>query len=79
MQHDEIKGFTDQNERNKALVNENKVLEETVMRQIDKLKETEGLDQRAIAVGLTNIQQAFMWINRGVFQPQRVKLEGDAE
>lgn len=77
MQHDEIKGFTDQNERNKALVNENKVLEEQVMRQIDKLKETEGLDQRAIAIGLTNLQQAFMWINRGVFQPQRVKLDGD--
>lgn len=74
MQHDEIKGFTDQSERNKKLVNENKVLEERVLQQLDKLKNLPDLDYRALALGVTQIQQAFMWINRGIFQPQRIDL-----
>lgn len=77
MQHYEIKGFTDQSERNKALVNKNKILEERVLRQIDKLKGIEGLDQRCIALAMTNVQDAFMWMNRGIFQPQRIKLPED--
>lgn len=75
MQHDEIKTFTDQTDFNKALVNENKVLEEQVLRQIDKLKCIDGPDQRYIMLAQTNIQQAFMWLNRGIFQPQR--LDGE--
>ena len=49
-----------------------------MLRQIERHKErgTE-LDQRAIALAFTKIQEAFMWLNRGVFQPQR--LEGDLE
>lgn len=77
MQHNEIKGFTDQPERNKALVNENKILEEQVLRQIDKLKRIEDLDQRCIAEPMTQIQLAFMWMNRGIFQPQRIDLPDD--
>jgi len=60
------------------LVNENKVLEEKVLRQIDKHTWTanlDGIDQRAVALARTKIQEAFMWLNRGVFQPQRI--EGD--
>lgn len=59
-----------------ALVNENKVLEEKILRQIDAhgARGTE-LDQRAVALARTKIQEAFMWLNRGVFQPQRI--EGD--
>jgi hypothetical protein len=61
-----------------ALVNENKVLEEKILRQIDK-HVTFGpeLDQRAVALARTAIQEAFMWLNRGVFQPSR--LDGDLE
>ncbi len=77
MQHDEIKGFTDQGARSKELVNENKVLEERILRQIDKLKGEPNLDQRHIALSLTKIQEAFMWMNRGIFQPQRVEIEND--
>lgn len=73
MQHSEIKGFTDQSAENKALINENKVLEEQVLRQLDKLANGGvKFDQRCIALGRTQIQQAFMWINRGIFQPQRL-------
>jgi hypothetical protein len=66
------------------LVNENKVLEEKVLRQIDKhtkdpkaVTVADELDQRCVAVARTKIQEAFMWLNRGVFQPKR--LEGDLE
>lgn len=74
MEHSEIKGFTDQSDRNKALVNRNKELEELVLRQIDVLKNTANLDPRCIQLGYTGIQEAFMWLNRGIFQPQRIDL-----
>ena len=54
------------------LVNENKVLEEQVLRQIDTHAEHADVDQRAVALARTNIQTAFMWLNRAVFQPQRI-------
>lgn len=64
------------------LVNQNKVLEEQVLRQIDYHAggPFKGeLDQRCVAEARTAIQTAFMWLNRGVFQPQRVKLPGDPQ
>jgi hypothetical protein len=61
-----------------ALVNENKLLEEKILRQIERHKERGSeLDQRAVALAFTAIQDAFMWLNRGVFQPQR--LTGDLD
>lgn len=59
-----------------ALVNENKRLEEMVLRQIEAHKARGSeLDQRCVALAFTAIQDAFMWLNRGVFQPER--LTGD--
>lgn len=61
-----------------ALVNENKVLEEKVLRQIEAHKQRGAeLDQRCVALAFTAIQDAFMWLNRGVFQPER--LMGDLD
>lgn len=62
------------------LVNENKILEEKILRQIDGHAELGAkLDQRAVALARTKIQEAFMWLNRGVFQPERIDLpEEDA-
>lgn len=34
-------------------------------------------DPRWIAIGRTHLQEAFMFINRAVFQPARVALPGD--
>jgi hypothetical protein len=61
-----------------ALVNENKVLEEKILRQID-LHAQRGaeLDQRSVQMARGLIEDAFMRLNRGVFQPQR--LDGDLE
>lgn len=84
-----VKGYTTQPMSNIELVNENKVLEERVLRQLDKMvkqnmdAEAEGKersdmhDHRFIALARTAIQEGFMWMNRAVFKPER--LEGDLE
>lgn len=79
MQHTDILGFTDQGERNKALVNRNKEIEERVMRILDELGQMPGVDPRMLAIGHTGIQDAFMWINRAIFQPQRIALPEDEQ
>lgn len=60
------------------LVNENKAMEERVLRRLDDLALMgETVDRRWLAVGRTHIEQAFMAINRSVFQPGRVALPED--
>lgn len=53
-----VQGYTAQPGSNVAVVNQNKELEERVLRR-------------------THIEQAFMAINRAVFQPQRIALPED--
>jgi hypothetical protein len=61
-----------------ALVNENKLLEEKILRQIDlHVQRGAELDQRSVQMARGLIEDAFMRLNRGVFQPQR--LDGDLE
>lgn len=84
-----VKGYQPQSEANVALVNENKVLEEKVLRQLDKMvkqnmeADAAGLgasamhDPRFMALARTAIQEGFMWMNRAVFKPER--LEGDLD
>lgn len=50
-------------------MNEGKELAKQVGAWIAKLQEQEGLDQRAVALGKTNLQQSFMWAIRGIAQP----------
>ena len=58
-----------------AIVNENKVLDERILRQIDRHKDKGAdIDQRHVAIARTEIEKAFMSLNRAVFQPQRIKL-----
>lgn len=73
-----VAGYYPQSSENVALVNENKILEERVLRQIDKMRNTGiACDQRMVALANTGIQEAFMWLNRAVFQPKRVTLPED--
>lgn len=79
-----VSGYTAQSSGKVRLVNENKELEETILRRLDSLKATTAvdgqdvtIDQRWLAIGRTHIEEAFMAINRAVFQPTRVKLPGD--
>lgn len=79
MKHDEIKGFTDQTEQNKQLVNVNKEVEERLLRITDGLREDPAHDQRFISMAISYFQIGFMLLNRGIFQPQRIELPEDKE
>jgi hypothetical protein len=74
-----VSGYKPQGDDKVALVNENKALEERVLRQLDKMKADNSLDQRMVSIAYTGIQEAFMWANRAVFQPGRVALPEDAQ
>lgn len=62
------------------LVNANKRLEERVLRQIDEHVRDRGsveIDQASVQLARRHIEDAFMRLNRAVFQPQRIM--GDLE
>ncbi len=70
-----VKGYTPQADDKVALVNENKLIEELVNRQIDlhlRNRDSADIDQRMVALARTKMQEAFMWLNRSVFQPKRL-------
>lgn len=70
-----VKGYVGQSDKNVAIVNANKELEERVLRQIDSIRNAgSDYDQRMVALANTKIQEAFMWLNRAIFQPTRIKL-----
>lgn len=71
-----VAGYKPQTDDRVALVNENKVLEERVLRQIEKMF-TGPVDPRWMHIGKTAIEQGFMALNRAVFQPGRVALPED--
>jgi hypothetical protein len=76
-----VAGYKPQSEEKVALVNENKALEEQILRQMDRLASLPAgtVDPRWFSIGRTQIEQGFMALNRAVFQPGRVSLPGDAQ
>jgi len=68
-----VAGYTDQSAANVALVNQNKRLEEQVLRQFDLMADHPETDKRWLAIGRTHLEQAFMAANRSVFKPGRIK------
>lgn len=69
MEQPEIIGYRQLTEAEAALANEGKALAERVGAYVERLRTTNGLDQRWIAIGRTDIQQGFMALTRGIFQP----------
>jgi hypothetical protein len=69
-QHKQIKGYRDLSQDEINMMNKGKELAALVGEWIDELQ-MQGvvLDQRAIALGKTNLQQGFMWAIRGIAQP----------
>lgn len=67
-----VAGYTTQSDDKVATVNENKQLEETILKRLDALKANSDIDQRWLAIGRTHVEEAFMAINRAVFKPQRL-------
>lgn len=86
-----VAGYQPQSDAKVAVVNVNKELEERCLRQIDAMNshnmdmDAKGLgksaqyDPRMMALARTGIQEAFMWLNRAVFQPSRIKLPTDTQ
>lgn len=83
-----VHGYQPQSEAKVALVNLFKQDEERLLRKLDKLLEANGnadphfpptFDGRWLAIGRTQLQEAFMSLNRAVFQPQRISLPEDVE
>lgn len=84
-----VAGYKPQSSTAVDLVNQNKALEEQVLRMLDTLAAMKGpaasndkpseitVDQRWLAVGRTAIENGFMAVNRAVFKPGRVKLPID--
>ena len=72
-----VQGYTTQSDARLALVNRNKDIEERVLRILDDLAKVDDVDKRWLAIGRTHIEQAFMCVNRSIFQPQRAKLPED--
>lgn len=78
-QHDglPVQGYRPQSTAAVDLVNENKTIEEQVLRILDALATNPNTDKRWLAIGRTAIENGFMAVNRAVFKPSRAKLPGD--
>lgn len=78
----QIMGYQRPQEWQVDLVNEGKLIEERVLRYFERLRNNDVLSassesQRAVAIAKTEVQGAFMWANRAVFNPGRIKLASD--
>jgi hypothetical protein len=72
-----VHGYLPQSDAAVDLVNANKLVEERSLRVLDHLKSLPDTDQRWLAIGRTELQKAWMSINRSVFKPGRIQLPED--
>lgn len=72
-----VAGYRPQSESAVSVVNNNKAIEERVLRVLDDIGQRTSIDKRWLAIGRTHIEQGFMAVNRAVFQPERIGLPGD--
>jgi hypothetical protein len=73
-----VHGYVDQPQSSVDLVNIQKVAEEQLLRHLDAMRDAgHQYDQRWLALARTHFQMAYMFLNRAVFQPQRIKLPDD--
>ena len=69
-QHKHIKGYRDLSEGEIELMNVIKGFANEIGKVVELLQVTEGLDQRWISIGKTDLQKGFMALTRGVAQPE---------
>lgn len=69
-QHKKIKGYRELSQTEIDLMNKIKAKGAELGELIDELQNTDGLDQRAISIGKTELQTGTMWLVRGVAQPE---------
>ena len=68
-QHRQIKGYRELSQGEIDLMNEIKAKGVELGALVMKLRTTEGLDQRWISIGTTDLQTGLMALTRGVAQP----------
>jgi hypothetical protein len=73
-----VAGYKPQDQGAIDRVNGFKADEERILRKLDAMKDDATIDQRWLATGRTDLEKAFMAINRSVFRPGRAKLPEDA-
>lgn len=71
-----VAGYHPQTEARIAMVNDNKVLEEHLLRLIEELQGRD-VDRRWLQIGRTHIEQGFMALNRAICTPGRVGITAD--
>jgi len=64
-----ITGYRKLNEEEAALMNEIKARGVELGELVQKLRATEGIDQRWVSIGATDLQTGLMALTRGVAQP----------
>ena len=74
-----VAGYQPQSSETVDRVNENKVLEERILRHLDELASLPAgtVDPRWFSIGRTAIEQGFMALNRSLFKPGRARLPED--
>ncbi|WP_326894342.1 hypothetical protein U8P73_36385 (plasmid) [Rhizobium beringeri] len=63
-----------------AMLNENKILEEKVLRRVDehvRNRDSTEIDQASVQLARRHVEDAFYRLNRAIMQPKRI--EGDLE
>lgn len=68
-QHQKIKGYRDLSQAEIDLMNEIKSKGAELGELVAKLRATDGLDQRWVSIGATDLQTGLMALTRGVAQP----------
>lgn len=72
-----VPGYKIQDDKTIMPVGNNKLAEERILRMIDEYQKNPDIDQRWLAKARTAIEEGFMFMNRAIFQPTRVKLPED--
>lgn len=68
-QHQMIKGYRDLSEEEIRNMNMIKEKGEQLGRLVEQLRSTEGLDQRWVSIGATDLQTGIMALVRAIAQP----------
>lgn len=68
-QHRKITGYRELSQAEIDLMNEIKAKGAELGDLVEKLRAAQGLDQRWISIGATNLQQGLMALTRGIAQP----------
>jgi hypothetical protein len=68
-QHTKIKGYRDLSQAEIDLMNKIKAKGVELEELVKELRATEGIDQRWISIGTTDLQTGLMALVRGVAQP----------